>query len=191
MHRLLQCISIAFLSLLLGGCAGSADLGGWRRSVEKYVADRGQGDPSVLRGVTWPESRRMFSTLGPEDPAQGQDAKGLLIDVQEIAGKQWYIFMVGLVDRNILKDIRLAALSVENGKSTWRTSEADKKAFEQYRGYHDRLWRQRFPGRESPPAQYTTFPQEADTFAVQVNAAQLSATHRPSGARWELELARK
>ncbi len=182
------CFALAAMALLGGGCAGggAVTLADWRHSVERYVAEAGHGDPTALREVTWPESRRTFSAIGTDDPKISQDAQGLLLAYRQINGRPWFIFIVGIVDKQVVQDIRLTALDMQGGKTVWRTGDANAAALQAYRAYNERLWKQRFPGRTAAPAQYTTFPQEADAFTIQVEGGQVIAVHPPSGARWEL-----
>jgi hypothetical protein len=162
-------------------------LSGWRNSVEKYVKERGKGDPAILREVTWPESRRQFSTIGGDDPHVSQDVRGVMLGFKQINGKRWFIFIVGVVNKEVVEDIRVEAMSPKDGDDyAWRTSPPNAKSLAAYVDYKTRLWKQRFPGRESAPAQYTVFPQEDDVFNLQVEQGRVIVTHPASGARWEL-----
>jgi hypothetical protein len=177
------------MAVSCGGCSagGNVSLSDWRHSVQKYVAERGRGDPTILREVTWPQSRREFSAIGGDDPRISQDVRGVLLDFRQIGAKHWFIFIVGVVNKEVVDDIRIEAMNLQDdGDYTWRTSAANPKALAAYREYQNRLWKLRFRGRESAPAQYTVFPQEADVFNLQVEAGRVIVTHPASGARWEL-----
>jgi hypothetical protein len=191
MRRLSGCVIEFILITSLccaGGCSssGSASFSDWRGSVQKYIDERGKGDPAVLREVTWPQSRRTFSKTGADDPRQSQDVRGVLLGLKQIGAKRWFIFIAGVVDKEVVQDIRVEAMNLQDDDYTWRTSSANPKALAMYRDYQTRLWKGRFPGRQSPPAQYTVFPQEADVFNVQVDGGRVTVTHQPSGARWDL-----
>jgi hypothetical protein len=177
------------LSAMMTGCSssgGSVSLEGWRSTVEKYIDTQGQGDPNILRSVTWPQSRREFSAIGGELPEQSQDARGVLVGAPLVGNARWYVFVVGIVSRGEVQDIRLMALNSAVSRHVWRSGSADAEALKTYKAYYDKLWRSRFPGRQTAPMQYTTFPKEADAFDLTVNAGAVSATHPPSGAVWEL-----
>lgn len=184
----------ALLALSMGliwsatGCAGAGGLADWRGSVERYVREQGQGDPTVLRQVTWPQSRHAFGKFGGDDPAQVQDSKGILLSVETIGNDNWMIFIVGEVNRNVVQDIRLVALNVKDGRFTWRTSPADREALRTYQGYYEQLVLQRFPNRPDPPTQYTTFPKETDIFTLRSDGGGVVVTHPASSAQWELTI---
>jgi hypothetical protein len=183
-------LSIALMLLLLAPLSGCGSSGGvmtmqgWRDTVERYIDTEGQGDPNALRNVTWPESRREFSVIGGEVPSQSQDANGVLLGVPQVGNARWYVFLVGTVDKGVVNDIRLMALNSNAGRRTWRVGSANSAALQSYRNYYDKLWRSRFPGRNSAPMEYTTFPKESDSFTVSVNGGTITATHAPSGAAW-------
>jgi hypothetical protein len=186
------CLSSAILitmAIVLGGCSsgGAMNASSWRDTVEKYIEVEGKGDPNILRGVTWPNSRRSFSAIGGEIPRESQDANGLLVAVQSINNRPWFIFVVGVVNKQVVESIHIEALNMQGKSQTWKSSADNPKALQAYRDYYDRLWKQRFPGRQSAPAQYSTFPKEADTFAVTLEAGgKVVVTHPLSGARWEV-----
>lgn len=173
--------------MLLTGCTNSITPPGWRGTVEKYIEVQGKGDPGILRGVTWPQSRRSFSVIGADLPKESQDAKGLLLSIEQINGRAWFVFIIGIVNREIVESIHLEALNVQGATHTWKSSTDNPRSAQAYRDYYDRLWKQRFPGRADAPAQYTNFPKEQDTFVVAQEAGgKIVVTHRLSGARWEV-----
>jgi len=177
---------IALAMILLSGCAGTASMSGWRDDVEKYVNDFGNGDPNSLRDVTWPQSRHQFSKLGADEPEHAQDAKGVLLAYRVIEGKPWFIFVVATVNNQLVQDIRVEAMNLQTSEFSWQESAANPTSLQQYRDYYDRLWKRLFPDRATAPAQYTTFPHEGELFDVQINAAKVTVTQRPSGASWEV-----
>jgi hypothetical protein len=182
----------AFLALLLSvafltGCSSSTNAAGWRGTVEKYIDVQGKGDPNILRGVTWPQSRRGFSVIGGDLPRESQDAKGLLLSVEQVNNRPWFVFIVGVVNHEAVESIHVEALNVQGNAKTWKSSADDPKALAAYNDYYDHLWKQRFPGRTAPPAQYTNFPKEQDQFEVtQQPGGKIVVTHPLSGARWEV-----
>lgn len=181
---------IITMALLLCGCSsngGAVNLAGWQGSVEKYIDSEGKGDPNILRGVFWPESRHSFSAIGGDIPQQSQDAKGLLLAIKPVNNRPWFIFIVGIVNKQVVESIHVEALSLQGNTRLWKSSPDNPKAFQMYRDYYDHLWKQRFPGRQSAPAMYTTFPKEADTFNVTLETGgKVVVTHPLSGARWEV-----
>lgn len=173
--------------MLLGGCTNSVTPTGWRGTVEKYIEVEGKGDPGVLRGVTWPASRRSFSVIGADLPRESQDAKGLLLSVEQINGRPWFVFIVGIVNREVVESIHVEALSAQGNSHLWKSSADNSRSSQAYKDYYDRLWKQRFPGRPDAPAQYTNFPKEQDAFTVtQEIGGKVGVTHALSGARWEV-----
>jgi hypothetical protein len=180
------------LSLLLlwavGGCARTVNLKTWEKDVETYVRETGDGDPGVLRDVTLSGGRRGFAVVGKDDPAHTTDANGLLLDHQTIANRPWFIYLVGIVKEQDVREIRLAALSVFHGNTTWRISPKDKQALKRYQDDGLAHWNELSHGGGKPPAEYTTFPRPGDVFDVNVSGSAVRATHRESGAQWEVNL---
>jgi hypothetical protein len=171
---------------MAGGCASSASLSSWQRNVETYVAEK--GDPSALRDVTIDGQRHGFAVIGQPVAEKSTDANGLLLGHQEIAGRAWFIYLVGIVHQQKVGDIHLAAVTFTNGKPQWQVSKNDAKAAEMYRNYNEGLWKQHHPGsKEKTPAEYTTFPRDADKFDLEVKGDHIAATHAPSGAQWVLD----
>jgi hypothetical protein len=184
------CVAVLF-ALNCVGCRGAASMQSWQHGVERFVQTTGGGDPTVLRDVKLPEGRRGFSVLGSPDPRESTDANAVLLGHQVINGKPWFIYLVGIVDKFEVKDIRLAALAAEKGKYDWMVGKKDDAALKTYRTYSDQLWRSRFPDRKSPPVEYMTFPQAADQFEMNASDQAIVATHAASGARWELPISTK
>ncbi len=177
------------LLFLAGGCTQAVTLADWRASVERYIDTVGQGDPNVLREVTWPQSRRAFSVIDDETPAKGQDVRGLLLASQQIDGQRWFVFLVGIVNQQVVRDLRVVALNPRGAtERIWRSGPPAPEEVETYLEYKQKLWQKRFPGRSSPAPQYTVFPQEDDVFRVDVEGGRVLVTHQASGAHWELLL---
>ena len=190
MNRTLSAVAVCFLLFTAGGCASSASIDSWKTGVDKYVSLHGN-DPNSLRDVTLSGDRRGFAVIGQNDPKQSTDAKALLLTHQEIAGRPWFVYLVGLVKEQKVDDIRLAARSQEPGKPpTWAISKADPHALKLYKDYNEGLWRRSQPDKHAKePSSYTNFPQDADQFDVKVDGTVVSATHPPSGARWQVDVA--
>jgi hypothetical protein len=172
------------------GCSTSASLSRWRDAVESYVKDEGGGDPSVLKEVTIDRSSttRGFALLGGDRATESTDARGLLLAHRPINGQLWFVYLVGLVQNQKTTDIRLAAMHAEGGKYTWRTSKEDESALKRYNQYTEHLAAERLGKRDAAPPVYTTFPRPEDAFDLNVDGSVISATHRGSGARWQVAL---
>jgi len=179
--------AVVVMSLLVGGCASSVSIPAWRQSVERYVRQQGQGDPNVLRNTTI-NSRHGFAMIGADDPKDSTDAKGVLVAYQRVGNRAWFIYLVGLVRRQVVEDIQLAALCADDGKFTWAMSGHNKAAVQTYKRHNEALARQRFGDRKQWPAEYEGFPREEDQFDLSVVGNRAAVVHGQSGARWEVEL---
>ena len=184
----LSILSLTTLSLGCGGGARQASVSAWQKNVEQYVRVQGKGDPAVLRDLTLSDSRRGFAMVGSDQPGESTDANGLLIGFREIDGRGYFIYLVGVVERQRVKEIRLAALTTDGGKMEWKTGPNSTAALEAYRAYNEKVWRGRFPDRSTAPPQYTGFPTPDDHFHMSIQGQRVTATHPPSGATWELTL---
>ncbi|MGB7161324.1 MAG: hypothetical protein WBD40_24915 [Tepidisphaeraceae bacterium] len=184
----------AILSLLFSvvGCASKASVSSWQKSVTDYVKEQGAGDPIVLREVTLPDARPGFSVIGHHDAPVSTDVNGVLLGYDQIGERLWFIYLVGVVDKHQVTDIRLDALSMHRGKMVWKRGPASKQALEAYRQHGIKQARERFPDRKTPPPKYLGFPRADDEFSVSKGeGGRIQATHSGSGARWELTLPEK
>jgi hypothetical protein len=180
--------SVWMVVIAAGGCSPAVTIPFWQKSVETYVKEEGGGDPGVLRNMMWKGTHHGFSVISKNYPGASTDANGILLAHQMIADKPWFIFLVGLMQKQKVTDIRAAALSVEGGQFNWRVSGKDDSALKAYRNYNNKLWHDRFPGREDAPPEYLGFPREADVFDLNRNGDEVQVTHPPSGAQWEVKL---
>jgi hypothetical protein len=193
-HRKLRVPATSLLLVLLGawgaGCSSSASISSWRDAVERYVKDEGGGDPSVLKELTLDRSGTMhgFALLGGDRATESTDARAILLAHRPINDKLWFIYLVGIVQNQRTSDIRLAALDAEGGKSVWKTSKEDKAALNRYQQYTQQLAQDRLGKRDAPPTSYTTFPRPEDRFDLKVDGNVITATHRESGASWQVSL---
>jgi hypothetical protein len=187
MKQLIPSILVgALLVLVAGGCSSSGSIDAWKRGVETYVREQGGGDPAVLRDVTWKDSRKGFAQIGAPDPAKSTDVTGPLVGTATVNEKPWLVFLVGSVAQEKVRDVRVAALSVQNGKYDWRVGKEDAKALKAYRDYNLGLAHRRFPGRKNEPPAYTGFPREDDAFEVSAAGGAIGVTHPASGAKWHV-----
>jgi hypothetical protein len=164
-------------------------MSGWRDAVERYVKEEGGGDPSVLEELTLdrPGTTHGFALLGGDRATESTDARAILLAHRPIDGQLWFIYLVGIVQNQRTTDIRLAALHAEGAKFAWKTGKEDKAALQRYQQYTEQLAAD-LGKRDAPPTNYTTFPRPEDQFDWSIDGNQITATHRQSGASWELSL---
>ena len=184
---------IALLLFTLPGCNGAASqnssLSGWQHAVESYVHDIGKDDPTSLGQVQIAGGRPGFAILGNPLPTESQDAVGLLLAHRPLAGKPAFIYLVGIVTKQQVNDIRLAVLTFDSqGKSHWTLGPANAPALDAYRKHRDATWHQEFPGRKDAPAGALNFPAPSDVFSVNSDAQRITVTHAASGASWTVAL---
>jgi hypothetical protein len=189
-HSALRVITfVGFMSLLAAGCSSSVSFDSWRRDCEAYVRNQGGGDPTVLRETDVDRSHRGFKVYSKNRPAESTDVNGVLVGTTKLADQPWLVFLVGYVDKEHVKDIRVAALSVANDKYTWRMGKKDEAATHAYIEYNKGVAHRRFPDRKREPPQYLNFPQEADRFEMSTSDAgdAIGVAHAPSGAKWHVQ----
>jgi hypothetical protein len=177
---------LPLLMLAVAGCSSRGSITSWQNGVERYVADR--GDPSALRDVTI-GTRRGFAVIGNVDPKEATDANGVLLGHKTVDNRPWFIYLVGIVTRQKVTDIHIAAVTFAGGKPQWAMSEKDAHATTLYRHYNEGLWRKEH-AHAKPPASYTTFPRDADVFELTGSGTTIIATHQGSGAMWKLDVAK-
>ena len=182
------CAFVLLNSLGCGGGSRSVSIPVWQKNVEQYVRNQGKGDPTVLRDVTLPDARRGYSVIGSDRPSDSTDANGILLGLAQHDGRRWFVYIVGLVSKQKVGEIRLAALSTDGGRYEWKVGENDREALKTYRAYLEQMWKKRFPDRELMPADYLNCPRPEDNFAMSTSGSTVTVTHPPSGAGWELKL---
>ena len=160
-HRWFACASASLLLTMAacaGGCGGKVTLRSWQSAVESYVLEEGNGDVGVLRNVTIAGGQRGFAVLGKAKAAESSDAAGLLVASRQVGGRNWYIYLLGLVRKGDVVEMRLVALGVpvagaaragddsEEG-FVWAVGQADEVGFGHYVDYHEHAWESRHGGR--------------------------------------------
>jgi hypothetical protein len=185
-HSSKALLAIGLLSLFCAlGCSSSVSVPQWQQQVERYVREDGRGDPNVLRNMTIEGGRPGFAIIGADDPHASTDAKGLLLAHKRIGERPWFIYLVGLVNKQEVGELQLTALSVRNGQYRWALGKADGQALKTYKSYNEQIGRQR-SGQSKAPVVFRGFPQEGDDFDVTVEGNRINAVHRESGARWSV-----
>jgi hypothetical protein len=160
-------------SILGTGCAGrSGGLAQWQQDLQDQVQRQG-GDTQVLRETTLRDGRPGYVVFSNADPQKSTDTSGLLIGHRISTGRPWFVYVVGTLKKQEPKELRLVALSVNQGRFDWRVGTSDAKALQTYLA--------------ADPAR--GFPREGDRFDLTPGqSGQIIAVHRTSGARWELPL---
>jgi hypothetical protein len=144
----------------------------WQQTLEDYVWDQANGDPNVLRDMSWDDVHHGFSVISGPLPLRSTDAIGLLLDHRRLDSQPYFIFLFGLVRDRVLMKLRPVALSVKSGRFQWFVGADDPVALELYRS--DSL--------------SAGFPAPDDEFDVFVRGDQIEIIHPRSGARWQLAL---
>lgn len=172
--------------LLLACCSGCADvsqpvtLSSWQRSVERYVWDEGNGDPNVLRDMSWDDVHKGFAIMSDPEPGRSVDAIGLLLGHRRVGDTGFFVFLVGLVRNQRLQDVQPVALYVDAGRFHWVVGASDRQVIDAYR-------RADASNAPSGPARAgSAFPNQADSFRLDVRGGEILITHQPSGATWKL-----
>jgi len=186
--RIAAAIAI-FLLLASTGChQQQVSLRTWQDSVENYVWDQANGDPSALRDLPTPGPWKGFSIISENDAAAATDVNGVLLGHRAIGSKTYFIFLVGVVQRQQVQDIRLAALNASPDGFQWRLTDKSDQPLGIYRDFKSAQWHKLFPQRGNGPWSYTGFPSEGDVFKLTVGDGKVTATHEQSGAAWTLDM---
>ena len=185
---LLPLAAVVLLSWVSGGCAKPVNFDTWRSGVEDYVRNHGGGDPTVLRELNATPSHRGYKMISANRPSDSIDAVGVLVGNATISGRPWLVVLVGLVEKQTAKDIRVAALSVQDNRYTWRMGKEDDRAVDAYVNYNRAVARKRFPDRRKEPPEYLSFPREEDRFEMTTQGESVGVAHPPSGAKWQMTI---
>jgi hypothetical protein len=181
-------LPILVLIFLAAGCGQQVTLRAWRNEVEHYVWDQGNGDPTVLRDVPTAGSWKGFSIISENDAASSTDVNGVLLGHRAIGSKNYFVYLVGLVEKQQVRDIRLALMDELGDGYEWRSSRRNNESLKAYGDFKTSQWKKLFPDRAEGPWNYSGFPGEGDVFKIAVAGNRVTATHEASGAQWTLEL---
>ncbi len=166
------------------GCSTAVSFPKWQEAVERYVRQDGRGDPNILRNTSVEAGRPGFALIGADDPRGSTDVKGLLLGHKRIGERPWFIYLVGLVKKQDVSEMHLAALNVQGGQYRWAVGKNDARALKSYRSFNEGQGKQRSV-RSQAPITSRGFPQESDAFDLTVEGG-VQAVHQGSGARWHL-----
>ena len=181
--RATSAMLLIFALFACGGCggpsAGSISIPAWQQHVEKYVHDFGKDDPASLRDVSLPDGRKGFAVNGSPLPQESQDVVGVLLAFRPIDGRPSFVYLVGVVDKERVSDIRLALLSIDgSAKFHWSISPPNAPALAAY---------QKSRGADADKRRPENFPAERDVFTItSVEGGRVTAVHAPSGASWSV-----
>lgn len=170
--------AILLLALAGGGCGLDSpppepvSLQSWQQSLEDYVWNQANGDPNVLRDLSWDDVHHGFAMFNDPLPDRSTDAIGLLVAHREIQGEPGYIFLFALVRSRVPIEMRAVVLGVKEGRFRWYVGANYAMALERYRAFRAG-W---------------DFPAGTDTFDVRFDGDQIGITNQQSGARWDVAL---
>ena len=173
----LRTVLMLLVMWLASGCAiephaGPVSLSSWQTNLEQYVWDRANGDPNVLRDMSWDDIHRGFAIISDPLPDRSTDAIGLLVAHQEIDHRPYFIFLFALIHEQVLQELRSVALNVEAGRFRWFIGAEDPAAFDRYKSF----------------ANGSAFPAPDDLFNASIASDRITVTHDQSGASWKLDL---
>ena len=176
------------LLLFVTGCANESgdpvSLPSWRQSVEQYVWDQGNGDPTVLRDMSWDDVHKGFAVMSDPLPRQSDDIIGLLVAHRVVEGQPYFVFLVASVYHQSLTELRPVALNVAAGDFHWINGSPSAPAYAAYKRWSDA---EKWLGNANDPAP-PPFPVPGDTFNVSINGDRVSIRHPESGASWEMRV---
>ena len=173
----------------LPAATGSAVVAAWQARLGQHVASAGGGDPAALSqlpALRSPAVARpgqiIFAATDVEafvPERDGYDVSGLLLGKQGTASRPRYVFIVGTVERRdywpvAVVDIRVAAMTMNNGAASWETGPANAEALARYRQ------------NAGPSPTAVRFPAELDQFRLVGCEPGVCVEELRSGARWAL-----
>lgn len=196
---------LALCLLLLAGCSSPKPLAAWQDRVEWYVENEGAGSPTALAAPGDNPTAQQIGYIGEPKglfSPKRTDVQAVLIDVHQYNDRQWWIFLVGMIeqqggavdvgfDKPVLERLTPAAFHrTPAGEYHWVWGERDRDALEQYVQPQIARWRKSHPSREDDDPRYTTFPRPWDRYELTASGHTLTIRETVSGAQWQLDLPR-
>lgn len=177
---------VVMFAILVGGCgiepSDPPTVQSWQQNLEKYVWDRGNGDPNVLADLSWDDVHRGFAVIGDPLPDRSTDQIGLLVAHRMFHGKPYFVFLLATVRRQELEDLRAVALQVEGDAFHWAIGVDDPMALALYRDWSEAARARDGGGGLQPPP----FPGN-ESFLVTIEDDEFVIRHSESGAQWRVQ----
>ena len=172
-----------------GGCAQHATVRQWQASVDQTMSEAGSADPSVLRAAKMQDGRWVFRVLGQADANESTDQVGVLVGKTRVAGRNWFVFLLGTVKDHELVAARVAAMSAGSGRWAWSMGTDDKKALTKYRDYLTTRWDRLHPRRAGQVQPGFVWPREGDELRMVAKDGNVTVREVKSGAAWSMTIA--
>lgn len=193
------------LVLVATGCSGGQPIQVWQTSVEQYIGDEANNDPSALRNVAERPSHREFGVIGaassgmPVLSSSRTDVTGVLVGHRSIDARWWFVFLVGSVtyhgngvvfpvDDPTVDSIRVAAMSTDGHDYEWVVGEDDPTALATYCEAQLAAWRRSHESRSDAESGPTEFPTAGDALRMAVDGSQVTVFDDRTGASWTLNI---
>jgi hypothetical protein len=186
-------VGLLLVALCLAGCGGDVTIKQWQRDFESYVAEQANGDLNAMRGLVAGEGRSVFAVYGKKDPDQSTDVAGLWLGRHQYEGRNYQVFLIGVVEARRVETIRLAAVRRDGNTWHWQMTGPTLGALGSYRAFHRQrvknITTTRRPGEAD--LELPDWPAPADDFALDTAGRTVAVTETNSGAQWRLELSGK
>jgi hypothetical protein len=165
----------------------------WQEDLAAYLKREELDWPTRLSQLRDMQTRQglrpgriQFTTLaagGDPDRADAWDVTGLLLGRQVIGERDWYVFIVGIVEREDFRpveihDIRLMAFTAGGDEPIWREGAPNAESLRGYKEAH----KLNIPIR---------FPADDDGYELEVDENRVTVREVDSGGEWTLLLAEK
>ncbi|HXE54702.1 MAG TPA: hypothetical protein VN541_16895 [Tepidisphaeraceae bacterium] len=180
-------VLLVLAAMLASGCApdpgAPVSLPRWQRSLEQYVWQQADGDPTVLRDLSWDDVHPGFAMLGEALPEQSTDMFGLLLEHRRIDGKAYFVFLVATVHDRQVEALQPVALNVDAGQFHWFVGSSSPAGLEAYN-----RWTRSSEAGSGPGDWPLHFPASSDTFEVTAARQQIRILHEQTGSTWTIDL---
>jgi len=201
LKRTFLIFGLSLLAFTAMGCAARSPIAVWQDRLSHYIAQQGNGDPSVLRDLVDLRSRRsprpariVFGELdvpGPGVPpfVTWRDVNGVLLGQQKVGSHDWCFFLVATVKRQPgsigkCEDVRLVGFTVDEGRLHWQVAEKQPGAVARYlSGSPDTT-----AGTSLSQPGHAIFPRPTDAYQLAFAGPVVTAREERSGAEWRLRL---
>lgn len=183
---MVRCAAMSLLIVVAGlglGCGNVVTPEQWADALEQHVERERTGGVAALALRDDAQRSVAFARLGEPSPEKGGDAVGVLVEVVEVGGEPWLVYILAEVEAGRAESLRPAAVTGRDEGVRVIIGEPDEQAFAAYRAVTPSF------GVVAPDTEpLRGWPRLHDRFTATADDRTITITEHHSRAHWRLPL---